>query len=136
MSDPNDILGKTDALLGRYRGGSKPAADLDFPVLTEVISADDLNIGPSQAAIAAPLQPQGTVARGELGEDRILQEVLRALAPQIDTILGDPLKELIEENVHQTIQGLTDQIRADLEVLLRAAMSRAVEQVLSEKNKP
>jgi hypothetical protein len=135
VSDSDDILGKTDALLGRYRGAVKPAPDSDFPVLTEVIGEADLNAGAFPAEEVIPPRIQGTVA-DSLSEDRILEEVLRALAPRIDEILGDPLKERLEDHVRNALQTLTDQMRLDVEALVRIAVSRAVEQVLSDKKNP
>jgi hypothetical protein len=135
VSDPDDILGKTDALLGRYRGGVKPATEGDFPVLTEVIGEADLAAGALAADDVIARRIQGAGVEG-VSDDRILQEVLRALAPRIDEILGDPLKERLEDHVRNMLQTLTDQMRMDVEALVRIAVSRAVEQVLSEKNNP
>lgn len=135
MSDPDDLLGKTDALLGRYRG-ARPSGEADFPVLTEVVS--DPAAGPAATFADAPdIAPAiGHAAVEAPPQDRLLQEVMLALAPKIEEILGDPLRERLEEHLRSTLQTLAGQVRIDLEALVRIAVSQAVERVLSEKKIP
>jgi len=136
VSDSNHLLDKTDALLGRYRGGANPAADADFPVLTEIVSAPGIDpVGLAAADFMESPRPEVPAAAG-LPDDHLLQEVMRVLAPRIDEILGDPLKERLEDHLRSALQPLADQVRIDIEAMVRIAVSRAVEQVLSEKKNP
>lgn len=136
MSESGDLLDKADALLGRYRGGVKPAVETDFPVLTEIVgeSGRDVGISGMEEVIAPPTQRPGSV--DDISEDRILREVMLALAPRIESVLGDSMKERLEEHVRSMLQTLSDQLRLDIETLVRIAVSRAIEELLPDKKNP
>jgi hypothetical protein len=136
VNDSDDLLDKTDALLGRYRGGSNHAPDADFPVLTEIVAAPGIEATGFPVMEVMPPQAPKIPAAGNWQDDHLLQEVMRALEPRIEEILGDPLKERLEDHLRPLLDTLTSQIRIDIETLVRIAVSRAVEQVLSEKKNP
>lgn len=138
MSDSRDLIDKTDALLGRYRGNAKPDPESDFPVLTDVYEQRQSPDSPPEAAargfagkvdIAAahPLDSR------ELREELLANEVLRQLVPYIEEALGDPLRERLDEHLRRALAALTGQVRIDIETLVRQAVSQAVDRVLSEK---
>ena len=109
MSDSRDLIDKTDALLGRYRGAQKSIAETDFPVLTEVfeVAVPAAAPAPASTPAPAPTAPMTAVARPPLQtaeppqfrEDQLVEEVLRRLAPHIDEALGTPLKERLDEHL-------------------------------------
>jgi hypothetical protein len=133
VSDSGDLLDKTDALLGRYRGSVKPVLEADFPVLTDIIAESESAIGIAEVDSVIAPPTQSPASADDLSEDRILQEVMLALAPRIESVLGDSMKERLEEHVRVTLQTLSEQLRLDVEAQVRIAVSRAVEQVLSDK---
>ena len=134
MSDSGDLLDKADALLGRYRGGVKSNIENDFPVLIEIVGEFESDIGISHmdSTIAPP--PQMPAPADDFSEDRILRDAMLALAPRIEAVLGDTMKERLEEHVRITLQTLSEQLRLDIETLVRIAVSRAIEDLLSDKN--
>lgn len=136
MSDSNDLLDKTDALLGRYRGGASHAVDGDFPVLTEIVSAQGIDPDDHATTDFTESPTPEVLPAASVPDDHLLQEVMRVLAPRIDEILGEPLKERLEDHLRSALQPLAGQVRIDIEAMVRIAVSRAVEQVLSEKKNP
>ena len=102
MSEPDDLLGKADAFLKRYHPTS--AADRhDVPVLTEII--DD---GRGAPAAPAPTATAPSSAKAELLE------------------LEQRLKQAIDVHVKSAVAGVSTQLRADLETVIREAVARAV----------
>ncbi|MFM9970758.1 MAG: hypothetical protein ACKVQK_20390 [Burkholderiales bacterium] len=143
MNEPNDIPGesrdlldKTDALLGRYRGGAKNSSDSEFPVLTEVLGANQAIPTLHEPTVTNEPPVLCTELPKFVDEDRLLREVMLALEPKITEILGAPLKVRIEEHVRDTLESVAEKVRVEVEALVRIAVSRAIEQVLSDKNKP
>ena len=143
MSDSRDLIDKTDALLGRYRGAQKSIAETDFPVLTEVfeVAVPAAAPAPASTPAPAPTAPMTAVARPPLQtaeppqfrEDQLVEEVLRRLAPHIDEALGTPLKERLDEHLRRALTALTGQVRIDIETLVRVAVSEAVDRAMAEK---
>ena len=138
MSDPRDLIDKTDALLGRYRGAPKTAPEIDFPVLTEVYdhraappSAPEVMASASTGNNAMP--PAHAAESNAYREDLLVEDVLRRLAPHIDEALGLPLKERLDEHLRRALSALTGQVRIDIETLVRAAVSEAVDRALAER---
>lgn len=109
MSDPKDVVEKADALLGRYRPG-------DVPLLTDVIESPT----PSPAAPAAPLSE----AQLRDLETRITQRVLEAIQPALAQLLEPALGALAE------------QVKAQAEAFVRAAVANALERELRQLRPP
>ena len=134
MSDSRDLIDKTDALLGRYRGNTKSNPEDDFPVLTDIFDQRRLPVSPpggsdGENGIAAA----NHLDSRELDETLLVDEVLRLLAPHIEEALGDPLQERLDESLRRALAALTGQVRIDIEKLVRVAVSQAVDRALSEK---
>lgn len=138
MSDSRDLIDKTDALLGRYRGNSKSNPESDFPVLTDIYNQGQIPGSPPQAS-ANGVPGKGGIPAANLSDSRelreamLVDEVLRLLAPHIDEALGDPLKERLDEHLRRALAALTVQVRIDIEALVRVAVSQAVDRAFSEK---
>lgn len=132
MSDPDDnLLGKADAFLKRHRTSAKPGKD-EVPVLTEVVADPE----------ARPTAPAASAA-GSAGteledlEKRLRQSLLDAVGPYLTNFLEEPLRARIEDHLRRTLAGLAEQIKADIDTLVRDAVARAVElEVARLRNSP
>jgi hypothetical protein len=121
MSDPDDnLLGKADAFLKRYRTTAKPGKD-EVPVLTEVVT--EPGASPAPAASATGLAG----ADLEALEKRLRQSLLDGVGPYLKDFLEEPLRARIEDHLRRILAGLTEQIKADIDTLVRDAVARAVE---------
>jgi len=138
VSDSRDLIDKTDALLGRYRGNSKSNPESDFPVLTDIYKQGQLPGSPPQGS-ASGVPGKGCIPTANLSDSRelreamLVDEILRLLAPHIDEALGDPLRERLDEHLRRALAALTGQVRIDIEALVRVAVSQAVNRAFSEK---
>jgi hypothetical protein len=106
MSEPDDLLGKADAFLKRYHPASA-AAKHDVPVLTEII--DDAR-GNQPAPKPAPQAPASKADLLEL-EQRLKQGIVDAVTAQVAQAIENQIKT---------------RLKADLEVLIRETVARAV----------
>ena len=123
MSDPDDILGKADAFLKRYRPSSTSDRD-DVPVLTEVITE-----APA-APVKAPDTPaQDGPAKAEMLdlERRLKQSILDAISLHLTKSVEDKLRTRLDAHLQQALTALNTQVKADIEPLIREAVARAVE---------
>jgi hypothetical protein len=120
MSDSDDLLGKADAFLKRYRASGTSAAE-DVPVLTEVIAES------AQPSLGQPAQVGPTRAELQELEQRLKQSILDAIGPYLANVLEEPLRARLEAHLQRTLTLLTSQVKADVETLIREAVARAVE---------
>jgi hypothetical protein len=120
MSDPDDnLLGKADAFLKRYRSSAKPEKD-EVPVLTEIVA--------DPAAPSSPPAPAGAEGSElEALEKRLRQSLLDAVGPYLTDFLEEPLRARIEDHLRRTLADLAKQLKADIDTLVRDAVARAVE---------
>ena len=116
MSEPEDLLGKTDAFLKRYHPSST-AARHDVPVLTEVIDEG-----------RKTLQPDPPAAQNELAEmeRRLKQSILEAVASHLMKSVEEPLKAHLDAHLQNALVALSAQIKTDLETLIRETVARSV----------
>ncbi|MCU0897602.1 MAG: hypothetical protein MUC55_08880 [Burkholderiales bacterium] len=115
MSDPDDVLGKVDALLARHRavrGGTQPEPPVDFPVLTEIVDT--------------PQRPGAVLTDAELGR---LEQELRL---QLLELLGGELERMVEARVHARIEGKVRELVGHMTRDLEAEVRRAVREALSD----
>jgi hypothetical protein len=102
VSEPDDLLGKADAFLKRYHPSG--AADKhDVPVLTEIIDEGR----------AAPVPPAPAAAPPRSAKAELLE-------------LEQRLNQAIDAHVKSAVAGVSTQLRADLETVIREAVARAV----------
>jgi len=132
MAEPEDLLSKADALMARHRPGrSAGAAYAEIPVLDEVVvlpaESDDLPllteiVGFDQAGLETvapqPLQAQHAEALAA----GMRAALLAALQPGIDSLIEERLKESLAPLVERLFRDLRD----DLQLLARDALSDAV----------
>ena len=102
MSEPDDLLGKADAFLKRYHP-SGGAGKHDVPVLTEVIDE-------AHGAAASP-------APGGAAPSPVKAELLE---------LEQRLKQTIDEHVQSALAGVSTQLKAELESVIRETVARVV----------
>ena len=117
MSDPKDIVDKADAFLGRYRSG-------DVPVLTDVVAGPD---APPPAA-----DSPGPAAAAEPLSESQLREIERQVTQRVLEAIQPALAELLEP----ALRGLTEQIKAQAEAFVRAAVANALERELRQLRPP
>lgn len=131
MSKSDDLLEKADAFLRRYRPSGTTARD-DVPVLTEVIAEADAKPAPSPSGAPASV---GTAELNEL-EQKLRQSILDAVGPYIANSLEEPLRVRLEAHLQHKIADLSAQVKADIEVLIRDAVKRAVELEIARRRGP
>jgi hypothetical protein len=134
MSEPDDLLGKADAFLKRYRPTSS-AARSEVPVLTEVIAeapATPAQPGPA----AAPQEGQETKTDLAELEHRLKQSILDAVASHVAKVVEEPLKSRLDAQLQRALVTVSAQVKADLEALIRDAVTRAVEAEIARARGP
>jgi hypothetical protein len=121
MSDPEDVVGKADAFLGRYR----PAAGQDVPVLTEVVDVADAAPGVAGDA-SKPGVAAAAPSEAELRaiERRVTQRVLEAIQPALGGLLEKALGTAAE------------QCKAQLDAMVRDAIAKALEREMQQLRDP
>jgi len=123
MSDTDDLLGKADAFLKRYRASGASARE-DVPVLTEVIESA---AQAAQASLGRPGQAGPTPAELQELERRLKESILDAIGPYVANIIEEQLRSRLEAHLQHTLPTLSSQVKADIETLIREAVARAVE---------
>ena len=132
MSEADDLLGKADAFLKRYHPSST-AAQHDVPVLTEVIETRE---APAQAApVPTPITGPSETDLLAL-EQRLKESIIDAVASQVVKTVEEPLKERLDTHLQRVLIALSNQIKADLEVLVREAVARAVATEIARMREP
>ena len=131
MSDSKDLLEKTDAFLKRYRPSAKTARD-DVPVLTDVVTEPQTL--PPQTGASGKTSPANAEFH-EL-EQKLRQSLLDAIGPRVANILEEPLRVRVEAHLKRVLPTLTDQIKSDIESLVRDAVARAIEQEIARLRGP
>ena len=124
MSDPDDLLGKADAFLKRYRP-SGAAAQGDVPVLTEIIAEPAAT--PAHPSSGTPAQRGSTGSELLELEQRLKQSILDAIGPHIAKFVEEPLRARLDAHLQRTLTALSAQVKTDIETLIRDAVARAVE---------
>jgi hypothetical protein len=137
MAEPEDLIGKADALMARHRPGYAAGASYpEIPVLDEVVDfsreSDDLPLLTEMVqtdwSAPDPVAPK-SAATDKLQEEQLakLAESLRAsllaqLQPRIDALIEDRLKQ----NLEPVIEKLFNDLRSDLQVVARDTLSDAI----------
>ena len=133
-SEPDDLLGKADALMARHHPGRAPAAlHAEIPVLDEVV---DLLTENGEL----PLLTE-TVVPATMDEEQIKtlvasirDSLLARLQPEIDALVEQGLKD----SLAPLIENMFDELRGDLQLIgreiLSGAIHNAVEQELARRN--
>ena len=133
MAEPDDLLGKADALMARHRP-VLPAAEphAEIPVLHEVVDRghghDDLPLL-TELAVIPKLDEQQTEAL----KQSLCASLLAELQPAIDQLIEGRLKEGLGPLVETMFNDLRGDLRHTAHRLLSEAINRAVEQEIDRR---
>jgi len=142
MSEGEDLLGKADALLSKYRPApaEHEIALQDFPVLTEVVEtpietpASDSEPNSVESSRHSP-KPTLDQELRQL-EYELRQRVLSAIEPYVASFLGKPLEMRIRTHLGPALDRLAAEIagvtREEIAELMRKAVAGAVEREIAE----
>lgn len=128
MSDSSDLFDKADALLGRYRGEARAAAETDFPVLTEVIETLPAPV----VTEAAPSLPQGARSDGDL--DLLQAQLLEQLQQGLESLIVPAFeaeRSRLEDQLSAAVRESIAQARTDIEARLRERLEQAVHDAIA-----
>lgn len=140
MNDGDELLGKAEALLSRYRAttGHQMSSLPDYPVLTEIVETE-VTPAPLESAKSAPDPTSNpTIALDqELTqlEEEIRQSVLKTIESHVVASLGESLEIRLKDHLELSLERLAREIATSARVetveLIRKAVSEAVEQEIS-----
>jgi hypothetical protein len=111
------LIGRTDALLKKHRTRPKPKTtgapveNLDIPVLTEVVDTV-----PAEAPTSVD----------ELAQ-RLHQDVLKSLQPQIESLLDARLAQTLADLLEQVLHGMEAELKISLRAMVRDAVAAAID---------
>lgn len=100
----------------------------DVPVLTEVVELGS----PAAAMAGGELSLQD---RKEL-EEQLRQRILASIDPYLASFLDEPLRVRLEDHLRRALAALTSQVKADIDMLVQDAVTRAVRQALDSTRVP
>jgi hypothetical protein len=132
MADSDELLRKTDALLGRYRGAPRGDEQSDFPVLTEVVDND------TGAGLEAR-QGGGNDSAASHGAHTAINEtdVAEQLKARLDVVaasLADELHERLESRMQAALDEIGSELRALVDTSVAAALARALADLEQTRN--
>ncbi|TAK71885.1 MAG: hypothetical protein EPO19_03570 [Betaproteobacteria bacterium] len=122
MAEPEDLLGKADALMARHRP-SRTAAEpyAEIPVLDEVVEilpgGDDLPVL-TELVLSAPEKEEQIDALAA----SIRASLLAGLQPEIDALIEQRLKD----SLAPPVERLLNDLRSDLQLIAREILSDAI----------
>src|SRR3989338_8702693 len=147
MAEPEDLLGKADALMARHRPGRTGSESYpEIPVLEEVVDfppeSDNLPVLTElvelelvEPELVEPELVEPEPVEPELVDSQLLRQeqydelaaslqasLLAALQPEIDSLIEERLKESIEP----LVERLFNDLRGDLQLIARATLSDAI----------
>ncbi|TSA17156.1 MAG: hypothetical protein D4R74_03175 [Betaproteobacteria bacterium] len=133
MAEPEDLLGKADALMARHHPGRAAATPYgEIPVLEEVVDfpaeSDDLPLLMEFVLPAAPDQAQ-TAAMAA----RIRAALLEQLQPRIDALIEERLKDGLAPLVEKLFEDLRGELQRVAREILNDATRTAVEQEIERR---
>jgi len=129
MAEPDDLLGKADALMARQHPGRAPAArHAEIPVLDEVVQPlpqeDDLPLLTEYLVPAALDEGQLKALAASIRES-----LLSGLQPEIDALIDGRLRECLAPLVERVF----DQLRGDLQQIARETLVEAIRTAVEQE---
>lgn len=120
MAEPDDLLGKADALMARHHPGRVPAAaQAEIPVLDEVVNSlpehADVPLL-TEYVLPAPVDAEQALAA------RIRASLLLELQPRIDALIAQRLKD----ELPALIETMFDELRGKHQQMARESLSEAI----------
>lgn len=126
MSDPKDLLEKTDAFLKRYHPSPRAERE-EIPVLTDVVTEP----GPALPAEGAAVAGSAAATERPDLDPNLVKSLLDAIGPRVAAILEEPLRASIEAHLKRALPALTEQIKLEIEIPVREAVTLAIEQEIA-----
>jgi hypothetical protein len=128
MAEPEDLLGKADALMARHRPPRTAAEHYaEIPVLDEVVNlppdADDLPVL-TELVLSAPPDEEQTKALAA----SMRAALLAGLQPEIDALIEERLKQALAPLVERLVGDLRGDLQQIAREILGDAINIAVEQ--------
>jgi hypothetical protein len=133
MAEPDDLLGKADALMARNHPGRSPAAPYaEIPILDEVVDllheSDDLPLL-TEYVVTAPLDEE----QAEALAASIRASLLLELQPRIDALIDERLRDDLAPMVERLFNDLRSSLQLTAREVLGDAIRAAVEQELDRR---
>ncbi len=121
MAEPDDLLGKADALMARHHPGRAAAATYaEIPVLDEIVdfvpADDELPLLTETFAPPAPDEEQIKALAASLRA-----ALLAGLQPEIDALIEQRLKD----GLSPLVEKMFDELRGDLQLIAREILGDA-----------
>lgn len=130
QDNADQLLGKADALLGRYRhGASATGTAADFPVLTEVV---ELPAAPGATAVESP-EPVTDSTGAAIDTVGLREQILATLAPELEKRLTDTLKPRTAELLDYAMQTVQLELGLSIRAAVRSAVAEAVDEALATR---
>jgi len=126
MSDPKDLLEKTDAFLKRYHPSPRVERE-EIPVLTDVVTEP----GPALPAEGAAVAGSAAATERPDLDPNLVKNLLDVIGPRVAAILEEPLRASIEAHLKRALPALTEQIKLEIEIPVREAVTLAIEQEIA-----
>ena len=121
MSESDDILHKTDALLVRYRGA--PSVEEDVPLLTDIIDESGKQVAPGTASPDTNSSATTPHPYPAMTNSVVEEQVISAAMARIASALDDRLLQI------------TAEVRALSQIVVAEAVREALEAVSREQSK-
>ncbi|MBE0614685.1 MAG: hypothetical protein IH604_13535 [Burkholderiales bacterium] len=129
MAEPDDLLGKADALMARNRPGRPPGTPYaEIPILDEVVAfhpgTDDLPVLTEYVVT----EPPGEEQIAALAEN-IRTSLLADMQPRIDALIEQRLSDELATRVERVF----DALRGDLQLLAREIVDEAIHDAVEQE---
>jgi uncharacterized Zn finger protein len=129
MAEPDDLLGKADALMARHHSGRAPAtAYAEIPVLDEVVNflaaSGDLPLLTEYVASEPPDEAQIKALAAS-----IRASLLARLQPEIDALIEQRLKD----GLAPLVEKMYADLRGDLQRIAREKLGVAIDAALEQE---
>ena len=131
--EPDDLLGKADALMARHRPGHVPGTPYAaIPVLDEVVappSGDNDVPLLTEYVVPAPADEEQLRALAQ----SVRASLLDALQPEVDALIDERLKDALAPLVETMFEDLRGKLQLIAREILADAVRAAVEQELDRR---
>jgi hypothetical protein len=129
MAEPDDLLGKADALMARHHPGRAPAVPYaEIPVLEEVVDLAPEDDEPpllTEYVVHAPPDEEKIKA---LAAD-MRASLLAGLLPEIDALIDEHLKQ----SLSPLVERMFNELRGELQLIAREALGDAIRTAVEQE---
>ncbi len=131
MAEPDDLLGKADALMARHRPQLPPEPYPEIPVLDEVVELPEEEELPvlTEYVVPAPFDEEQARALAEGMRASLLAE----LQPEVDALIEERLKQALGGLIERMTEELCEDLQLAARQVLRDAIANAIEQEIERR---